>query len=301
MRLKTGTAEKSEQRLGYASIIAAAALFGSVFTIAKSILVTIDPLTLSALTYVISGLALVPFGRASFRLGSSKEYAYIIIVSLLGAAAAPALLLYGLSMSSSSDASILSNVEMIFTIILSAVFFGERPKGHGGIAGVIIVIIGLTIATTDLKFSGTLFELKIGNLLVLASMLMWAVDNNFSRKLTISSTASPAKIAMMKSLIGGAILLSVALALGAGPRIVSISPKDWVVIVLMSVSGFGAALLLFLTALKRIGTVRTMTGFSMTPVFGIAIAVILGGESISAFQVSATAMIIGGIYLASRR
>ncbi|HEX2615180.1 MAG TPA: EamA family transporter, partial [Nitrososphaera sp.] len=131
-----------------------------------------------------------------------------------------------------------------------------------------------------------------------ASMFMWAIDNNVSRRLT--STVSPAKIAMVKSLLGGLVLLVIALALGKGGAIASIEPGLWLIIIIMAVSGFGGALLLFLQGIKRIGTVKTMSIFAMTPIFGIAIAAVALGESISAFQMVATGLIIAGILIISR-
>ena len=68
----------------------------------------------------------------------------------------------------------------------------------------------------------------------------------------------------------------------------------------MSISGFGGALLLFLEGIKRIGTVKTMSMFSMTPVFGIVIAALALGESITVFQGVATGLIIIGIILIGR-
>jgi drug/metabolite transporter (DMT)-like permease len=130
-------------------------------------------------------------------------------------------------------------------------------------------------------------------------MAMWAVDNNVSRRLT--SNVSPAKIAMVKSLAGGLVMLAAALVLGKGPAIASIEPTLWLIIVGMSISGFGGALLLFLEGIKRIGTVKTMSVFSMTPIFGIAIAALALGESISVFQGLATGLIIFGILLVMRR
>jgi drug/metabolite transporter (DMT)-like permease len=127
---------------------------------------------------------------------------------------------------------------------------------------------------------------------------MWAIDNNVSRRLT--SNVSPAKIAMVKSLSGGLVMLAIALALGRSGEIASIGPDLWLVIVGMSVAGFGGALLLFLHGIKRIGTVKTMSVFSTTPIFGIVIAALALGESISAFQVIATGLIIAGILLVSR-
>jgi drug/metabolite transporter (DMT)-like permease len=134
--------------------------------------------------------------------------------------------------------------------------------------------------------------------MILASMFMWAIDNNVSRRLTFR--VSPAKIAMVKSLAGGLILTAIALALGKGNVMAGIKFDMWILIVGMSIAGFGGALLLFLEGIKRIGTVRTMSMFSLTPIFGIVIAALALGESITVFQVIATGLIIVGIILIGR-
>jgi drug/metabolite transporter (DMT)-like permease len=283
---------------GYLSVLFASALFGSVFTLAKVPLDTVDPLALSAIVYTIAGLALIPFAKASFRFDTRRDYYYLAIITAFGAIAAPVLLLYGLQQTNASDAAILANGEIVFTIALSAVFFGEKPHGRIGLFAVVLVVIGLFIATTDLKVSETILEFNAGNIMILGSMLMWAIDNNVSRRLT--SSAGPAKIAMVKSLSGGLVLMAVALALGKSGAITSIEPNLWLIIVGMSVAGFGGALMLFLQGIKRIGTVKTMSVFSMTPIFGIVIAALALGESISIFQGIATGLIIVGILLVSR-
>jgi len=277
----------------------AAALFGSVFTLAKLPLATVDPLALSAVIYVIAGLGLIPFAKASFKLDTRRDYYYLAIVTIFGAVAAPVLLLYGLQQTHASDAAILTNGEIVFTIILSAIFFGEKPRGRVGLLAVILVVSGLFIATTDLKLSESILVFNAGNLMILGSMFMWAIDNNVSRRLTKS--VSPAKIAMLKSLFGGLVMLAAALALGKWDAIAEIEPNLWLIIVGMSLSGFGGALLLFLQGIKRIGTIKTMSVFSTTPLFGIVFAAVALGESISVFQGIATGLIILGILLVSRR
>lgn len=284
--------------VGYLSVLMASVLFGSVFTLAKIPLATVEPLALSAIVYTIAGLGLIPFAKASFKLDTRRDYYLLAIITIFGAVAAPVLLLYGLQQTDASDAAILTNGEIVFTIALSAIFFGEKPNGRIGLFAVILVVIGLFIATTDLKVSESILQFNIGNFMILGSMLMWAIDNNLSRRLT--SRVGPAKIAMVKSLSGGLVLLAIALALGKGNTIVSIEPELWLIIGGMSVTGFGGALLLFLQGIKRIGTIKTMSVFSMTPVFGIVIAALALGESISIFQGIATGLIIGGILLVSR-
>ena len=291
--------QRQDQIAGYLSVLLCSALFGSVFTLAKIPLASIDPLALSAIVYIISGLALLPFAKASFRMGSRNNYLLLLAITLLGAVAAPILLLYGLAQTDASDASILANGEVLFTIILSSVFFGEKPHGRLGMFAVALVIVGLFIATTDLKLSSTILQLNTGNLLILGAMFMWAIDNNISRRLT--TIIDPARIAMVKSLLGGLVILAIALAFGKWNDIVSIRPDLWLIIIGMSASGFGGALLLFLQGIKRIGTVKTMSVFSLVPVFGIVIAAIALGESISYFQMVATGLIICGILLISRR
>jgi drug/metabolite transporter (DMT)-like permease len=279
-------------------VLFAAVMFGSVFTVAKVPLSTVDPLVLSAIVYTISGLALIPFAKASFRMDIKRDYAWLAAVTLLGAVAAPALLLYGLQQTDASDASILTNGEVIFTIILSAAFFGERPKGRVGMFAIALVIAGLFIATTDLKLSETILQFNAGNLLILGSMFFWAVDNNLSRRLT--TRVHPAKIAMIKSLMGGLVLFGIAIAAGKWNDFTTIQTDLWLIIVPMSISGFGGALLLFLQGIKRIGTVKTMSIFSLTPIFGIVIAALVLGESITVLQGVATAIIIGGILILTR-
>lgn len=285
--------------IGYLAVLFAAVLFGSVFSLAKVPLATIDPLALTAVVYTISGLSLIPFAKASFAFERRNDYFYVLIVTIFGGVLAPVLLMYGLEETAASTAAILTNGEIVFTIALSSIFFGEKPHGRVGLFAVILVVIGLFIATTeDLKALESIVQLKTGNIMILAAMFMWAIDNNVSRRLT--SRASPAKIAMVKSLAGGLVLIAIALALGKGSIIVGIKYDMWILIVGMSIAGFGGALLLFLEGIKRIGTVRTMSMFSLTPVFGIVIAALALGESITVFQGIATALIILGIILIGR-
>ena len=160
---------------GYISVFVAAALFGSAFTMAKQPLANADSLLLSLVVYVISGLSLIRVAKASSSSSASpspsssstsclfsiryikrKNLLYLFVVSILGAVIAPLLPFYGLKQTTASDGSILANAEIVFTIILSSIFFGEKPKGIYGNIGIILVIVSLFIATPDLRISETL-------------------------------------------------------------------------------------------------------------------------------------------------
>ncbi|MGB7959707.1 MAG: DMT family transporter [Nitrososphaeraceae archaeon] len=291
--------------LGFICVLITAVLFGSIYSLAKLPLSHIDPLLLSAIVYSIAFVTLIPVARGSFRLNCLDDFKYIIIVSVLGAVAAPLLLFYGLEDVAASDGAILANAQILFTILLSSVFFGERPKGLWGYSAIAIVIAGLFLASTELKLSSSILEYEPGKMLILGAMLCWALDNNFSRRLIKKSNVEPSKIAMLKFLIGG-IVLSVLLILSSPSvtalfnALLSIETSEWLVISILAIFGFAGALLFLLEGLKRIGTIKTMIALSFTPIIGIIIAMATRGESISPIEAIATAMIAIGIFIISR-
>lgn len=287
-------------------------LFGFTFSMAKQPLENVDPIVLSAIVYPISFAALVPITKSSFKIENKEDFLDILVISILGGVLAPILLFYGLERINASEAVILTNAQIIFTVLLSSLFFGEKPNGIIGYSGIIIVFVGLFVATTELDTSGSLFKYEPGKIMIVGAMLVWAIDNNISRRLTKRSTIWPAKIAMLKFLIGGIILFGIATIaveessssfrsrLQIIDSLLLIKPSEWLIIIAVSLFGFAGALSLLLESLKRIGTIRTMMIFSLTPIFGIVAANIVHAESISILEAIATGIIIIGIFMVSK-
>jgi len=286
-------------------------LFGFTFSMAKQPLENVDPIVLSAIVYPISFAALIPITKSSFKIENKEDFLDIFVISILGGVLAPILLFYGLEHIDASEAVILTNAQIIFTVLLSSLFFGEKPNGIIGYSGIIIVFVGLFVATTELT-PGSLFEYEPGKIMIVGAMLVWAIDNNISRRLTKRSTIWPAKIAMLKFLIGGIILFGIATiaveesSSSSRPRLqiidslLLIKPSEWLIIIAVSLFGFAGALSLLLESLKRIGTIRTMMIFSLTPIFGIVAANIVHAESVSILEAIATGIIIIGIFMVSK-
>ena len=287
-------------------------LFGFTFSMAKQPLENVDPIVLSAIVYPISFAALIPITKSSFKIENKEDFLDILVISILGGVLAPILLFYGLERVNASEAVILTNGQIIFTVLLSSLFFGEKPNGIIGYSGIIIVFVGLFVATTELDTSGSLFKYEPGKIMIVGAMLVWAIDNNISRRLTKRSTIWPAKIAMLKFLIGGIILFGIATIaveessssfrsrLQIIDSLLLIKPSEWLIIIAVSLFGFAGALSLLLESLKRIGTIRTMMIFSLTPIFGIVAANIVHAESISILEAIATGIIIIGIFMVSK-
>jgi drug/metabolite transporter (DMT)-like permease len=290
--------------LGFVCILITAILFGSIYSLAKLPLADIDPLLLSSIVYPIAFIAVVPIARASFRLDSLKEVRYIVIISTLGAVAAPLLLFYGLAEIDASDGAILANAQILFTILLSCIFFGERPRGLMGYGAIAIVSVGLLLASTELDISGSFLEYEPSKLMILGAMLCWALDNNLSRRLIKTSSISPSKIAMLKFMIGGTILFGLLMATQPFTHITEVLADldgfQLMAIILLSVFGFAVALFFLLEGLKRIGTIKAMVALAFTPIVGIIIAMATRGELISPLEAIATVIITIGVLIVSK-
>ena len=281
--------------LGYGSVLLASALFGSVPTIAKPITSDINILLLSSMAYLITALTFTPLAKRAKLQFQKKDYGLLIIVAICGAAIAPYLYFVGLNQTTASDTSLLSNAEIVFTVLLALLFFKEKLKPIGFVA-IGLVLFGVTIITTNFEFSGSLFQLNTGHFLILGATLLWSLDNNLSR--ILSTKLDTAKLVQLKSVIGGTILLGMTFLLRVN---LEINPAQIPYIVLISVIGFGGSLYFFLQGLKRIGTIRTVTIFSLSSIFGIIFAFTFLHEQISIYQIIAIAIMLSGIYLINRQ
>ncbi|MDE1832233.1 MAG: DMT family transporter [Thaumarchaeota archaeon] len=280
---------------GYMSALVASAFFGAVPTIAKPMTSSINVLLLSSIAYLIAALTFTPMAKKAKTTLVKKDYAILVAISVCGAAAAPCLYFLGLRQSSAADTSLLSNVEIMFTVLFGLVFFKERLRPIGFIA-VAMVVLGVIVITTDLRFSGSFLQLNAGHFFILGAMALWALDNNLSR--IISTKMDTARLVQLKSVIGGLILLGAVFLLGI-PLDMNTSQVPYVI--LLSAIGFGGSLYFFLQSLKRIGTIRTIVIFSTSSVFGLVFASAFLHEPISLYQTAAIAVMLAGVYLVNRK
>jgi drug/metabolite transporter (DMT)-like permease len=285
-----------KKKIGYLSALFAAILFGSVSTLAKPTLTTIDPMVLSSMVYFLAAIVSTPIAqRTKFSL-NRKDWKLLLAIALSGAVVAPVLFFIGLEQTTASDTAILGNGEIFFSVLFALIFFKERIGRIGSIA-VIMIIAGVVIVTTNLEFSETSFDfINIGNMLVFGATVFWALDNNLSK--IISNRMDVARIVQLKSAIGCVILLSIILVFQIP---FDIELDQIPNILLLGTLGFGLSIFLFIHGLKRIGTVKTIMIFSTSAVFGLVFASVFLNEQISLYQIVAIIIMLSGLYLLHKK
>jgi drug/metabolite transporter (DMT)-like permease len=282
-----GTHDHTRRGVLYALI--AAALFGISAPFSKLLLRAGSPQLFAGLLYLGSGSGLMLFWLARRTRGRSansltrRDLPWLAGAILAGGTLAPLCLITGLALTPASTASLLLNLEAVFTAGLAWVVFGEQF--HKRIAfGMAVIIAGGVI----LSWSGRVESTGIvGPLLVAASTFCWGLDNSLTQRI---SAGDPLQIGLLKGLVAGSVNTGLALALGAtwptGAHLAGI--------LVLGLACYGASLVLFVLALRHIGAARTGASFSIAPFIATATSLIVFRERPTvAFTVAALLMAVG--------
>lgn len=141
-----------------------------------------------------------------------------------------------------------------------------------------------------LSWTGEGLRLDTGGLLVAGACLAWGIDNNLTRKV---SSADPVQITIAKGLVAGSVDVAIAFANGGVLPSIGMTAAAGVV-------GFlcvGVSLVLFILALRHLGSARTGAYFSLAPFIGAVLAIGLLGEAVAAELVAAAGLMAVGLWL----
>jgi drug/metabolite transporter (DMT)-like permease len=272
--------------------LGAALLFGIGTPFAKLLLGPVDPWLSAGLLYLGSGLGLalvqVWRQRSKGHTGhlSHAETGWLAGAILTGGVVAPVLLMWGLSRMPASSAALLLNAEGTLTALLAWFVFRESFDRRIAI-GMALIVLGSIVLTWS---SDASFNSMFPMLAVLGACLGWAIDNNLTRKVALVDATF---IAMIKGLAAGTVNITLAWLLGATQPPPSILLGAGAIGFL----SYGLSLVLFVVALRHLGTARTGAYFSIAPFVGAVVAIPLLGESLSIQFGVAALLMAAGVWL----
>ena len=288
----------------------AALLFGLSTPAARWLLGSVPPVLLSALLYLGSGvgLALVRLVKRRAPAGAAaptrvqldaQEFALLAGAIALGGVLAPVCLLAGLQSTSATSASLLLNLEGVFTALVAWTVFRESVDRALLLGMGCVLVAGALLSWPD---SGTaamappapagqaLLPGVPGPPLIALACLAWALDNNLTRGIAHLDARA---IAMWKVLIAGTVNLALALALGATlPAVVALPAA-----LAVGFLGYGVSLVAYVRAQSLLGTARTSAWFGLAPFIGALAALVVLREAPPRFLLPAAALMAVGLWL----
>jgi len=222
------------------------------------------------------------FAEAPLR---SRDLPWLAAIIFSGGVVGPVLLMLGLSTVSASATALLLNLEGLATLAIAWMVFKENVDTRVFIGAMTILAGAAVLFWADAGMGDGFGMLAIGG-----ACLAWGIDNNLTRKL---SSADPVQITTVKGLAAGTVNLLIALAFGA-------TLPSWQAIgdaALIGFFGYGVSIVMFVFALRHLGTARTGAYFSTAPFIGALLAVVVLAEPVTWRLITAGLLMAIGVYL----
>ncbi|MDP3780720.1 MAG: DMT family transporter [Nitrosopumilaceae archaeon] len=297
---------KKAKWFGIILAILAAVFAGTINVVGKTLvdpqntdIESLNPINLALVVGLIAGLFFTPLAKnqTSPRKIDKKTLIFILLLGV-SEVAATTTNFFGLAHTTATNASILSNTEFIFAILIAIMIFHERlhKKEYLPLAMILggAIVIPLSLDLQENNFS--LDKIVFGDFLILLAALFYAIDISIAR--FVSRRAPVARISQISAFAGVPFALLLILIFQV-PFDIQVPHIPSILFMGIFVTGLGYYF--FVLALRFLGAIRTILIYSTTTVFGVMFAGIFLGEQITLFDVSALGIVIFGVYLLRSR
>lgn len=294
LALKTSTA------IGFVVAILSAALSSLPDVISKPIvdpsvngIAPIAPLMVVFIMYLATGLFFTPITKLQKSAAPIKKSSYLVLM-IYGVASACSTLAFsfGLKETSATNASILSNSEIVFTVLIGMILFKEYLAKKEILpfaliaTGAILLPIGSDIYEHRFTFS----EFVFGDIMIVISGFIYCLCTFIAKH---AGNVKTTRVVQVMSL-SGALFCFALMMVFQTPFTLDISALS--VLSFVGVAGIGGSVLFFVMAVRLIGAVRTILIFSSATVFGVIYSAIYLLESIDLFTISSLVIVTIGLY-----
>ena len=222
--------------------------------------------------------------KQKFSLKPEKGESIFIIGVIIFDILAALFIVESLKYIDASTVSLISILEISFTIVISHFIFKTKISKNLIIA-VILVSIGGILLSFD---SSIKFKLSIASMLTVFATACWGLENNLTAKV---SDKNPLLLVFYKIIAVAIFNLLFILNI----NIFELFINNWYLLVIGFFT-YGISILYYVYAINYIGISKTSIVFSFSPVFGALISLILFKEKITIYFVISLILMITGIY-----
>lgn len=273
--------------------ILAALLYGISAPISKLLLVKINPTLMAALLYLGAGIGMLIINLGQYFFSHEKKEAKMtrkelpfIIGMILLDITAPIFLMIGLTLTTSSNASLLNNFEIVATTLIASVFFKEAIGRRMWIAIFLITSSSILLSLTDVSS----LTFSIGSLFVVLACVSWGFENNCTRMLSLKD---PLQIVVVKGFGSGIGSLVIYFAV----RQYQFDYLYMAFALMLGFVAYGMSIYLYIRAQRDLGAARTSAFYATAPFIGVAVSWIFLNESITmSFLIALGIMLVGTYY-----
>ena len=285
------------------ALIAAAVLWAVSFVATKVALVSTPPLVVVALRLLISAACFAPWIVAAGRaggFGSRRNLGRLVWLSLFGTGLHYGLQTVGLQYTTASNASLFAVSAPITIFLLSAFLLGEHVSARK-LLGVALAIVGvLLVMGPDALGSVELGAHTEGDLLVLASIVMWGMFTVFGKSL--ADDLGALRVTAWVTVIGALWTLPAGWyeARSLGFSLGSMTLEAWGAVAFLGVGCSFLATLLYFVALERTESQKVGVYLYTIPPMTAVVALLYLGEIPTLHLAVGAVLVIAGVAITER-
>lgn len=273
-------------------------MWGSSYLFIRIGVKEISPLALVALRLSIGALTIlviVVMRHQSIRV-SWRQLTMIGVAGTINSAAPFLLISWGETSVPSGLASVLNSTTPIFALLLAGAILQDEPITPARLAGVLVGFMGVVVLLGRDLSGGIHWSGVAGQGAIIVASVCYAAGAVFVRR-TLRGVPSMT-IATYVLLVSAIEALALSLAFSP-PPVLSMSPKAWLAVAWLGMLGSGFAFTCAYFVLEHWGASRYTLVTYVLPVIGLALGAIFLHEVIDWHIIAGSALVLGGIVLAS--
>lgn len=281
------------------SLILAAIFWGTNYAATKFAALSIPPLSIVAIRFIVGGLLMYCVLRI-VEPGSTlerKDILPMLGLGCLGVAVAQTSFTFGVSMTTAANTGLIFATAPVWGLLLGSVLGLERATWRG-IVGVALSIFGVGMIFWE-GLTGAGGGSLVGDLLVLVAAVGVGSYTVFS--MPVLERHSPLAVATYPILFGGPLIVALSVPFFAGLEWEGVGTGAWAAVAFSAVFATAFAFSAWQRGISRIGANRVLVYQYLITVTGVASGIVFFGEVLGVEKLVGGAVILLGVYLARRQ
>lgn len=270
--------------------VLAAVFYAVNMPFSKTLLQAVPPTLLASLLYFGAGVGIgliylasqlknCPGGQQNLTREDLPYTLGMIVLDII----APILLMFGLAHTTSANASLLNNFEIVATSLIALLIFKEAISARLWRAILLVTLSSLILSFEDLSS----LTFSWGSLLVLLAASCWGLENNCTRQLAAKNTY---EIVMLKGLGSGMGSLLISLALGEAMP----SLKYILLALTLGFVAYGLSIFFYIKAQNVLGAAKTSAYYAIAPFIGAFLSFVFLQEALTLNYLLALLLMLAG-------
>lgn len=276
-------------------------MFSSNLIFGRGLVGLVSPFTLACIRWFCVGLLLSPFiwqERDKIRALLANKTPFMMLMGFLGMWICGGLVYLSLNYTTATNGTLIYTTSPVIIMLIEWLVLGRSIIMRQWIgAGVAFLGVAVIVTRGDWDIL-TALSFNIGDLMILAAAISWAIYSILNRKpeLMVISTFSNLGLT---ALLGSVLLLPVALweisQSNGAPLPAEALPGLSGIVFISSILAFGG----FQYGVRQLGAVTASFCMYLLPPYGVGLAVLILGEKLESFHIAGIILVMAGIILAT--